>query len=236
MAERILIVEDDQNLSDLLAAYLDAAGYEAECLNAGRDVLSSLEGGSFDAVLLDIMLPDVRDLSLCAKIRETFALPILIITALTGEDDRIAGLDIGADDYLCKPFSPRECVSRVRAVLRRTKAAASADPDRERPLRIDFENQLVFWEGRNLDFTRTEFEIMGELFHNEGLPRTREQLSAATRTSEPTSNRAIDSHIKNIRKKITTAAPHADLIHSVYGIGYRFEFPDDTNDGGVSGE
>ena len=173
-------------------------------------------------VVLDLMLPGLDGLALCRAVRAFSGVPIVMVTARVEEIDRLLGLDTGADDYLCKPFSPRELVARIRAILRRARAPAACVP--AMPVAIDGAARRATACGRPLDLTPTEFDLLAALARRPGQVFSRAQLlELAHQDRLDATDRAIDSHIKNLRRKIDAAAPGLDPIHSVYGVGYRFD-------------
>jgi two-component system response regulator BaeR len=174
-------------------------------------------------VILDLMLPGMDGLALCQEMRGRSDLPIIMLTARVDEVDRLLGLNTGADDYVCKPFSPRELMARVRNLLRRSRG--SFQP--AKPWRIDEAGLRIHWRTQELDLTPVEYRLFQLLLTHPGRVFSRaHMLNAAHEGLHDTSDRVIDSHIKNLRKKIQQAAPQDDCIASVYGIGYRFDAPD----------
>jgi two-component system response regulator BaeR len=223
-AQRVLVVEDDRKISDLLLNYLRASGYEAEAAYDGRDALRQIERQVPDAMILDWMLPGLDGISVCKAVRIFSDVPILMLTARIDEVDRLLGLDTGADDYVCKPFAPREVIARVRALLRRAEGRVIASSI---PWVIDDASFRISWLGQWLVLTRIEFMMFRLLLSRPGRVYSRDQLLASAHDSQrDISDRAIDTHIKNLRKKVKAVDPTSDCIASVYGIGYRFELPD----------
>jgi two-component system response regulator BaeR len=221
-AERILVVEDEPKLAALLSDYLAAAGYQPDTLGDGAQAVDHIRHTKPDAVLLDVMLPGKDGLSICREVRAFSYVPILMVTARVEEIDRLLGLELGADDYICKPFSPREVVARVKAVLRRGAAQADAMPA---PLKLDEVRFEARVHGEALILTPVEFRLLKRLSEQPGRVFSRTQLIGAAYTDHRVvSDRTVDSHIKNLRRKLTDAG--LDPISSVYGVGYRFEWPD----------
>ena len=221
-AQTILIVEDEATIANILKDYLSRAGYLPLHAENGLQAIEMIQREPPALVLLDLMLPGLDGLSICREVRKFSNLPIIMVTARVEEVDRLIGLDSGADDYICKPFSPREVMARVTAVLRRTH------PSEVQPVNsvveIDEESQRINIAGKRLDLTPTEYRLLRLLVSRPGRIFSRAQiLDLAYPESEDVSDRIVDSHIKNIRKKIAVLLPAADLLHSVYGIGYRFE-------------
>ena len=220
-ATTILIVEDEPKLARLLADYLQQAEFETVCVDNGNDVVAAVKNVQPAALLLDIMLPGRDGITLCREIRTFSSVPILMVTARVDEIDRLLGLELGADDYICKPFSPREVVSRVKAVLRRTQQAGAAITSNfvldESRLEINFEQKTT-------PLTPVEFQLLKRLASEAGRIFSRDQLmSCMYNDHRIVSDRTIDSHIKKLRKKLAEQWPRHDFIHSVYGAGYRFE-------------
>lgn len=220
MSASILIVEDEGDLSSVMADYVTAAGYTAQVIADGREALASVRRNVPDLIVLDIMLPNLDGLALCKAVREFSEVPIIMVTARVQEIDRLLGLESGADDYLCKPFSPRELVARIKAILRRSR---KPDDDARR-IEIDEAARSVRIHGQLLDLTPTEYSLLAAMAKRPGTIFSRAQLlDLASRDNLDVADRAIDSHIKNLRRKLAAVMPDAEVIHSVYGLGYRFE-------------
>jgi len=219
MAATILIVEDESDLSAIVADYITAAGYQAEVIADGCEALASIQREPPDLIVLDIMLPGLDGMALCKAVREMSEVPIIMVTAKVEEIDRLLGLEVGADDYLCKPFSPRELVARIKAILRRSRK-----PDDTRVVEIDEAARSVRVHSQLLDLTPTEYSLLVAMVRRPGAIYSRAQLmDLAARDNLDVADRAIDSHIKNLRRKLGMVMPDAEVIHSVYGLGYRFE-------------
>jgi len=217
----ILIVEDEPKLARLLADYLTAAGFQTFCTGDGATVVHLVKEQNCDLILLDLMLPGRDGMEICREIRTFSSVPIIMVTARIDEIDRLLGLELGADDYICKPYSPREVVARVRAVLRRTNGGAVTGTGK---LLLDESSYQATWAGSDLDLTAIEFKLLQFLVVNGGRIFTRQQLMDRIYPDERiVSDRTIDSHIKKLRRKIESADPEANPIHSVYGIGYKFD-------------
>src|SRR3954470_21429225 len=222
MAERILIVEDEEKLAGLLRDYLAQEGYEASVLHRGDQVEDWVQSHPTDLVLLDLMLPGKSGLDVCKSLRATTDVSIIIVTARVDEIDRLLGLELGADDYICKPFSPREVVARVKAVLRRVKRS---DASQESGLTLDDSGYRATLSGKDLGLTAVEFELLKVLVSHPGRIYSREQLmDLMYRDQRVVSERTVDSHVKKIRRKIAAVAPDRDIVHSVYGVGYKYEW------------
>lgn len=222
---RVLVVEDEPKLAALLADYLRAAGHEVECVGDGRDGLQAWTERRHDLVLLDLMLPGLDGLSLCRDLRAVSGVPIVILTARADEADRLAGLELGADDYIAKaPFSPREVLARVKAVLRRSRAAQLAPPVPPLALAMDEDGWRASWQGRALELTPNEFRLLRTLVSQRGRVFARSQLLESLHgDAHVVTERAVDSHVKNLRRKLEMAGAGNDRIHSVYGVGYRYD-------------
>ncbi|MGD1075682.1 MAG: response regulator transcription factor [Thermodesulfovibrionales bacterium] len=219
----ILIVEDEKKISDVVALYLERAGFSVTAANTGEKAMNYLKE-PFDLVVLDLMLPDFSGEELCKIIRETSDVPIIMLTAKSSEEDRIQGLGIGADDYVVKPFSPRELVARVKAHLRRRgKLAKRALSFNEGLLTLDTENHEVNKKGLPVVLTHTEFRILMILAEKPGRVLTRLQLINMVQGYDFEGyDRTIDAHVKNLRHKIEDDQRNPVFIKTVYGVGYKF--------------
>ena len=217
MNPRILIVEDESDLSAIIADYVTAAGFEALIIADGNEALASVQNSSPELIVLDIMLPGMDGVSLCRAVRAFSDVPIIMVTAKVSEIDRLLGLEIGADDYLCKPFSPRELVARIKVILRRYR-----HPQKNIGfIEIDEAARIVKIKSRLLDLTPTEYSLFAAMAKRPGTVYSRAQLlDLANRDSLDVTDRAIDSQIKNLRRKLALLMPNVDVIHSVYGLGY----------------
>lgn len=220
----ILIVEDEEKIASLLRDYLEkTGGYQTHWVARGDEAIRAFEESSPDLVLLDLMLPGMDGLEVCKAIRARSRVPIIMVTALVEEIDRLLGLELGADDYICKPFSPREVVARVKAVLRRSVA----DKDELLPagLQIDAERHTAILNSAPLKLSPVEFALLSHLAAHPGRVFSRDQLMSAIYTDyRIVSDRTVDTHVKNLRHKLAEASPDTDLIESVYGVGYRFAY------------
>ena len=222
---RILIVEDEHKLAQILDEYLVMAGFRCEQMHTGSGVIERARTSPPALILLDLMLPGVDGLTICREIRAFSSVPIIMVTARVEEIDRLLGLELGADDYICKPYSPREVVARVKAVLRR--AATPGAPDRVAVidgLGIDRERFSASLDGEKLDLTRVEFRLLEALAEIPGRVLSRAQLlDRIYDDHRVVADRTVESHIKNLRRKLDAIRPAAPLIGSVYGVGYRIE-------------
>ena len=223
MAERLLIIDDDARLADMVSDYLTAAGFVVERRFTGRDGLAALDGAAFDAVILDVMLPDIDGFEVCRTIRARGETPILMLTARGEEMDRIVGLEIGADDYLPKPFSPRELQARIRAILRRSRAPAAGAALRFGRLAIDRESRTVRVDGEEKTLTSYQFDLLAALADNAGRVLNRERLLDLVKGEELDAfDRSIDVHISRIRAAIEDDPKRPRRIITVRGAGYVF--------------
>lgn len=224
MSSLVLVVEDEVKIAALLCDYLRAAGLRAEAVHDGDDVDRAVAQAGPDLVLLDLMLPGTDGLTLCRQLRADGNVPIIMLTARGEEVDRLLGLELGADDYITKPFSPREVVARVKAVLRRSGADESRKAGSS-PLAIDEQRMRVEWRGERLDLTPVEFRLIAALARHPGrVYRRDELLDLIYDDYRDVSDRTVDSHIKNLRRKLAAGDGAANPIHSVYGIGYKLEW------------
>jgi two-component system response regulator BaeR len=225
MSTNIFIVEDEPELAALVADYARAAGYEATVFGDGALALDAIRRAPPALVVLDLMLPGLDGLSVCREVRTFSEVPIVMVTARVEEIDRLLGLELGADDYLCKPFSPRELMARIKAILRRAgQAPAAAAPAIE--VEVNEAAHRIRIHGRALELTPTEYGILAALARRPGQVFSRAQLLDAARegnASLDVADRAIDSHVKNLRRKLDAVLPGVDAIHSIYGLGYRFD-------------
>ncbi len=216
----ILIVEDEERLASLLVDYLNASGMTSHWLAEGSGVVTHVRQNPPDLILLDLMLPGKDGMDICKEIRGFSPVPIVMVTARVEEIDRLLGLELGADDYICKPYSPREVVARVKAVLRRTMATTTSRPG----LVIDEPTMRVHLDGQLLDLTAVEFNLLAFLVARPGRIFSRDQLMEQIYSDQRIVNdRTIDSHVKKLRRKMEQVSPGCDLIRSVYGVGYKYE-------------
>ncbi|WP_020560374.1 response regulator [Thiofilum flexile] len=232
--DTILIVEDEPKIADILAKYLANSGYQTHWITQGTEVTSWVKEHQPVLILLDLMLPGGKDgLEVCKELRQFTTTPIIMLTALSEEIDRLLGLELGADDYICKPFSPREVIARVKAVLRRaaptdnTLLSASPTPSATistQGLVLERDRLTVHWENQETVLTLVEFELLETLASKPGRIFSRQHLmEKAYPDNRIVSDRTIDSHIKKLRKKLDQLEPERELIHSVYSVGYKYE-------------
>lgn len=230
-ARRILIVEDEPTIADTLVYALKTEGFAPEWRTTGQAALATLDAGGFALVVLDVGLPDGSGFDVCKAIRARSAVPIIFLTARNTELDRVLGLELGGDDYLTKPFSPRELTARVKAILRRTNGSPSETPTVQSAVDkgaraaggfvVDEERCTVAFRGVRLDLTRYEFRLLKTLVGKPGRVFSRDQLMAAAWEDPGASlDRTVDAHIKTLRTKLRTIAPEADPIQTHRGLGY----------------
>lgn len=230
---RILVVDDERSIRELVRFNLEKAGFLVECLADGLIALEQISENPPDLLVLDLMLPGMDGLDICRRIRQmekTKLLPVIILTARAGEIDRVVGLEIGADDYLTKPFSPRELVARVKTILRRSRNASSYQSDTEEfiivrgNLKIYPERYEALLDEEILDLTLKEFQLLVQMVTNPGKVFTREYLLENIWGYEFTGDtRTVDVHIRNLRKKLEKHPAQPELIETIRGIGYRFK-------------
>jgi len=221
----ILVVEDEMKIARLVRDYMQHAGFEVIVTGDGESALASARGAKPDLVVLDLGLPGRDGLDVTRELRRSSNLPIVMLTARGDEADRIVGLELGADDYVVKPFSPKELVARVRAVLRRAAAAREAGPEvlRVADVEVDVPRMRVTVAGRTIDLTPTEFQLFVTVVREPGRVFTRSQLLDAVHgVAFESYERAIDAHVKNIRKKVEPSPGRPRYLLTVHGVGYRF--------------
>ncbi|TJY62353.1 response regulator [Sinimarinibacterium sp. CAU 1509] len=218
---RVLIVEDESRLATVLRDYLIGAGFEVQWLSDGLDVVATVRRDPPQLILLDLALPGRDGLDICRELRGFTDVPIIMVTARVEEIDRLLGLELGADDYICKPYSPREVVARVRAILRRTQrddVAASSG------LHIDESQHRASYNGEALDLTPVEFRLLKTLATTRGRVYSRAQLlDQLYADHRVVTDRTVDSHVKNLRRKLQAICPECEPIRSIYGVGYTFD-------------
>ncbi|MBB6243117.1 response regulator [Rhodanobacter sp. MP1X3] len=221
----ILIAEDEPKIAALLSEYLQDAGYLASIVDEGDRVLQAIGDQQPDLLLLDVMLPGKDGLQILRELRKDNPLPVIMLTARVEEIDRLLGLEFGADDYVCKPFSPREVVARVRALLRRTSGSVPINP-----FVVDESMQRILVAGKPLPLTTTEYRLLQTLVAHPGRVYSRDQLLDLMHDElRDVTDRVVDSHIRNLRRKLDDIVPGGPYIHSVYGAGYRFESSEATS-------
>lgn len=233
LRQHVLVVEDERKIAAVLLEYLQGSGYKVTHLERGDGVIDWLAHQSPDLILLDLMLPGKDGLTICSEVRRNSIVPIIMLTARVEEIDRLVGLQLGADDYICKPFSPREVVARVQAILRRVKMlddSAQKQAEGEggevfyRGLEIRADNFQALVEGTVLDLTPVEFRMLSLLASAPGRVYSRDRLMEIIyEDGRVVSDRTVDSHVKNLRKKLRDSFGDEEVIHSIYGVGYKFE-------------
>lgn len=223
MSKRILIIDDEPKIVEICRDYLKAAGFDVVSALDGPGGLEKWRREKPDLVILDLMLPGMDGLDVCREIRKEGSTPVIMLTARVEETDKLIGLELGADDYITKPFSPRELVARVRTVLRRVQADATAEVIRAGGITLDRTRFTVTVQDHSLSLTPTEFEILATLASQPGRIFSRSQLLVAVHgVSFESYERAIDSHMRNLRKKLAATAVGRELITTVHGVGYKF--------------
>jgi two-component system response regulator BaeR len=219
----ILVVEDEEKIAQVLCDYLRQQGYTTHHIVRGDEVEAWVRANAVDLILLDVMLPGKSGLELCRELRTFSDAAIIMVTARVEEIDRLLGLELGADDYICKPFSPREVVARVATVLRRTRRAQTSAP-KAGGLVLDESGWRATLDGQVLDLTAVEFKLLSVLASQPGRIFSRDQLmDAMYRDERIVADRTVDSHIKKLRRKIADVVPGEEFIHSVYSVGYHYE-------------
>ncbi|UCE52643.1 MAG: two-component system response regulator CreB [Desulfobacterales bacterium] len=220
MKPKILIIEDEPAITETIRYALETDGFETHCLSSGMPVISLLAKEAIDLIILDIGLPDINGLELCKEIRKAHTLPIIFLTARADEVDRVVGLEIGADDYVVKPFSPRELSARIKAVLRRTQQPAVAAPSNQ-AFQLDESKRQISYFGTPVELSRYEYNLLKILIHRPGQVYSRDQLmELAWDEPDASMDRTVDAHVKNIRSKLKTIKPEIDPIITHRGIGY----------------
>lgn len=220
----VAIVEDEPKLSSLLKNYLDNENFDTTVYDEGAQALEGLLRSPPNLVLLDLMLPGLDGLSICREFRKHSDVPIIMLTAKVEEIDRLLGLEIGADDYICKPYSPREVVARVKAVLRRTSLLSHQGAKADSKLLLSESTAKVSVDGQECDLTAVELQLLKVMSEKPGRIFNRSQLmNKIYSDGRIVSDRTIDSHIKKLRQKLDAISNGETFIHSVYGIGYKFE-------------
>jgi two-component system, OmpR family, response regulator BaeR len=244
--KRILVAEDDDNIRALLTSYLAVSGFETVSVATGSLALKRLENTAYDLAILDIMLPDVNGLDICAQIRQRRNMPVLLLTALGEEHDRIRGFEVGADDYIVKPFSPRELVARVKAILRRAAPPGHTEPAPippgsvpaaavSYPVEMDWACKSARLDGRELDLTQSEFKILSALIRRPGVVFSRDELlDLLYPNGASVVPKAVDVHIHNLRAKLGPEG--AGLVQTVRSFGYRAAKPSAAGPGATRRE
>ena len=223
MKKTVLIVEDEKKLANILIEYLQKDGFQTKHIAIGSEVIPWVKGHNPDLILLDLMLPEMNGKQICQEIRTFSSLPIIMVTAMVEEIDRLIGLELGADDYICKPFSPKEVTARVKAVLRRS------DPNyiknsQTRGFEVNPDQYSITLAGQKLDLTPVEFRLLSMFIEYPNRVYNRDQiLNNVFDDGRIVLERTVDTHIKNLRQKLQAVNAKSDYIRSIYGIGYSFE-------------
>ena len=223
MKKTVLIVEDEKKLANILIEYLQKDDFQTKHIAIGSEVIPWVKGHNPDLILLDLMLPEMNGKQICQEIRTFSSLPIIMVTAMVEEIDRLIGLELGADDYICKPFSPKEVTARVKAVLRRS------DPDyiknsQSRGFEVNQDQYSITLAGQKLDLTPVEFRLLSMFIEYPNRVYNRDQiLNNVFDDGRIVLDRTVDTHIKNLRQKLQAVNAKSDYIRSIYGIGYSFE-------------
>ena len=221
--KHVLIVEDEKKLADILIAYLNKEQFRVTHYESGSGVRDWVKNNQPNIILLDLMLPDVNGKDLCKEIRQFSTVPIIMVTAMIDEIDRLIGLELGADDYVCKPFSPKEVIARVKAVLRRSEGDFNQGEIYD-AFEVNDETYSIKLHGDRLDLTPVEFRLLKMFIQSPGRVFNRDQiLDNIFEDGRIVLDRTVDTHVKNLRHKLKTASPEHDYVRSVYGIGYSFE-------------
>ena len=237
---RILVIDDDVELCSLVAEFLAPEGFQVEAVHEGKSGLDRAVNGDFLLIVLDVMLPGMNGFDVLRRIRDKSKVPVLLLTARGEDVDRIVGLEIGADDYLPKPFNPRELVARIRAVLRRSGTGGKTDSEVHEPVRVgevelDPATRIVRHKGQPLELTSVEFNLLEVLLREAGRVVTRERLVDAvlSRKFSPF-DRSIDMHVSKLRKRLGDSDGGADHIKTVRGVGYIFARPREASRSGMA--
>ena len=221
MAIRVLLIDDDVRLHELLASYLEQNGLTVTVAADGRKGLAALEGGTFDAVLLDLMMPGLDGIEVCKRVRQKSNIPIVMLTAKGDETDRVVGLELGADDYVAKPFSPRELLARLRAVLRRARPDVAGEILHVGDIGVDVPGRVVTMAGKPVDLTGIEFDVVVALVRRAGRVVARDALlSEAGRGDVVVGERTVDVHVSHLRQKLGDDPRSPRIIKTVRGVGY----------------
>ena len=225
----ILIVEDEVKLASLLNDYLQQSGYNCHLIYHGDEVVDWVKNNSPSLIILDVMLPGKDGLTLCKNIRQFSNVPIFMVTARVDEIDRLLGLELGADDYICKPFSPREGVARVKAVFRRLQS--TVEQSTLQKVELDPHRQQIKIDNKVCELTHVEFQLLATMAKEPGRIYSRDHLmDNMYKDNRIVSDRTIDSHIKKLRKRLGDYFPDYEFIHSVYGAGYRYDIVEKNNE------
>jgi two-component system response regulator BaeR len=223
----VMVVEDEPKIAQLLVDYLQRDGFHVSVLSEGTHAVEIIREREPGFLILDLMLPGKDGLTICREVRQFSNLPIMMLTAKVDEIDRLLGLELGADDYVCKPFSPREVVARVRTIQRRLQQQPEAAIDNQlsyRDITLYLDRYECIAQGQRIELTPVEFKMLHGFLSQPGRVFSRDQLMDLSYTDERiVSDRTIDTHVKNLRKKLAPSVDEEELIHSIYGVGYKIE-------------
>jgi two-component system response regulator BaeR len=223
----VVVVEDEPKIAQLLVDYLQRDGFHVTVLSEGTNAVEMIRKLEPGFLILDLMLPGKDGLTICREVRQFSNLPIMMLTAKVDEIDRLIGLELGADDYVCKPFSPREVVARVRTIARRVQQQPVVATDKEvsyRDITLYLDRYECVVQGQRIDLTPVEFKMLRGFMSQPGRVFSRDQLMNFSYPDERiVSDRTIDTHVKNLRKKLAQSVDGEELIHSIYGVGYKIE-------------
>lgn len=223
----VMVVEDEPKIAQLLVDYLQRDGYEVTVLDEGTHAVEMIREREPGFLILDLMLPGKDGLTICREVRQFSSLPIMMLTAKVDEIDRLIGLELGADDYVCKPFSPREVVARVRTIQRRLQQQPVVAAENElsyRDITLYLDRYECIAQGQRIELTPVEFKMLHGFIAQPGRVFSRDQLMDISYPDERiVSDRTIDTHVKNLRKKLAQSMDEEELIHSIYGVGYKIE-------------
>jgi len=225
--KKIIIVEDEPKIAQLLVDYLQREQFQVSVIEEGTHAVETVQAQQPDFLILDLMLPGKDGLTICKEVRQFSSLPIIMITAKVDEIDRLLGLELGADDYICKPFSPREVVARVKTIFRRVQQQPVKVNDNElkyRSVTLYLDRFQCEVNGCRIELTPVELRMLQALMSNPGRVLSRDNLMTVSYADDRiVSDRTIDSHVKNLRKKLSQDMKGQELIHSIYGVGYKIE-------------
>ncbi len=222
----VLVVEDEVGIAELLRDYLVESGYATHIFYQGTGVVEWVREHEPDMILLDLMLPGKDGMEICKEVRAFSNVPIIMTTARVEEIDRLLGLELGADDYVCKPYSPREVMARVKTVLRRVSMAGGTSPTEQSIIMLDEAGFKAVVRGEPMELTPVEFRLLKTFLTQPGRVFSRGHLLDHLYTDQRVvSDRTVDTHVKNLRKKLEDLLPGQEVIHSIYGVGYKFEPP-----------
>ena len=223
----VLVVEDEPKIAQLLVDYLERDGFRVTVLSEGTDAVETIREQEPGFLILDLMLPGKDGLTICREVRQFSTLPIMMLTARIDEIDRLIGLELGADDYVCKPFSPREVVARVRSITRRLQQQPAVTTDNKlsyRDVTLFLDRYECIVQGQRIELTPVEFKMLRGFMSQPGRVFSRDQImDSSYPDGRIVSDRTIDTHVKNLRKKLAQISSEGELIHSIYGVGYKIE-------------